>query len=139
MKKLFLSAAFVGFAFAASAQTAPTPPPPAHHPEMKENMQKRWEMMKQELQLTPQQEQQIKALRTEFKEANKGNREAMKAAMDRNRADVKANREKMDAAMRNILTPAQIQKWETMRKRPEGINGGPRKPGARPLPPPPAR
>lgn len=131
MRKLILSIALVGFSFAAYAQTTP----PARSA-MKQDVQKRWEMMKQELQLTPQQEQQIKALRAEFREANKTNREAMKAIMDRNRADFKANREKMEVAMKNILTPAQIQKWEAMRKRPYGMNPHGTKPGIQPVPAP---
>ncbi len=87
------------------------PAPPM--PPSKEMQEKRFEKMKSELKLTPEQEAKMKALMEKNREANKVKRQEMKAKM---REENKAQREAMRAEMEKVLTPEQMEKFKQMRK-----------------------
>ena len=82
-------------------------------PPSKEMQEKRFEKMKSELKLTPEQEAKMKALMEKNREANKVKRQEMKAKM---REENKAQREAMRAEMEKVLTPEQMEKFKQMRK-----------------------
>lgn len=86
----------------------PPPPPPS-----KEMQEKRFEKMKSELKLTPEQEVKMKALMEKNREANKAKRQEMKKKM---KEENKAQREAMRAEMEKVLTPEQMEKFKQMRK-----------------------
>jgi Spy/CpxP family protein refolding chaperone len=88
----------------------PPPPPP---PPSKEMQEKRFEKMKSELKLTPEQEAKMKALMEKNREANKAKRQEMKKKM---KEENKAQREAMRAEMEKVLTPEQMEKFKQMRK-----------------------
>lgn len=98
---------------------APLPPkgealeiPPPPHPS-KEMQEKRFEKMKSELKLTPEQEVKVKALMEKNREANKAKRQEMKERM---KAENKTQREAMRTEMKKILTPEQMEQFKQMRK-----------------------
>jgi Spy/CpxP family protein refolding chaperone len=84
------------------------PPPPS-----KEMQEKRFEKMKSELKLTPEQEAKMKALMEKNREANKSKRQEMKKKM---KEENKVQREAMRAEMEKVLTPEQMEKFKQMRK-----------------------
>jgi Spy/CpxP family protein refolding chaperone len=75
--------------------------------------EKRFEKMKTELKLTPEQELKIKALMIKIREAKKAKRQEIKERM---KAENKTQREAMRTEMKKILTPEQMEKFKQMRK-----------------------
>lgn len=81
-----------------------------------ERQEKRLEKMKEELGLSDQQTEQIKALHEEFRKERGEKREKMqkeRAEIQKEReAKRKKMHEKMDQEMKKILTPEQFKKWK---------------------------
>lgn len=112
MKKIFLATLLIGSTGMIMAQQTPD-----KSADMKAKKEKREKMhedhfnkMKTELNLTPDQEQKIKALHEQNKQEMKQNHEVMKAKMD-------AKREQNDAQMKQILTPEQYTKWQALKEK----------------------
>jgi Spy/CpxP family protein refolding chaperone len=82
-------------------------------PPSKEMQEKRFEKMKSELKLTPEQEVKMKALMEKNRESNKAKRREMKKKM---KEENKEQREAMRAEMEKVLTPEQMEKFKQMRK-----------------------
>jgi len=76
-----------------------------------ERAAKRMEMMKQTLNLTPDQVTKLQAIQTEFAK----DQDQAQAAKKGNWQDMKAKREAYDAQVKEILTPEQYQKYQDLR------------------------
>lgn len=116
MKKIFLSALFVaGIGMMTAQQT--TDQKTAQQKEWKKDTvkmhEKKWDSMKKELNLTPEQEDQIKALH----EKHRGEMKAMKSQERAAKKSQRAERmQQRDSEMKSILTPEQYGKWQEMKK-----------------------
>jgi len=104
---LLMSVLFAGMTFA-QQQGQKTPRVKAT-PE--ERAAKRVEMMKQSLNLTPDQVTKLQSVQTEFAK----NQDQAQAAKKGNQQDMKAKREAYDAQVKSILTPEQYQKYQDQR------------------------
>lgn len=116
MKKVVLSLMLMGatgFAFAQTTQTTPNQQTQqrgnGQGNQMHQKQQQDWEQMKKDLNLTPAQEAQIKALHEQNKADNKAARDANN---DKVKVDRQAKQAQNDAAMQKILTPDQYTKWK---------------------------
>lgn len=115
MKKLVLSAAFVAVGTFSMAQQTPMTQKkdPA---QMEQKREEKLKEMKTELQLSDAQVAKIKELQdrkmAERKQAVPQIKAERKARMEK----MKAKRDEMNAEMRQILTPAQYDKWEANKK-----------------------
>lgn len=74
-----------------------------------ERSAKRVEMMKESLDLTPDQVTKLQAIQTQFAKDRE-------QASKNNQQDMKAKREAYDAQVKSILTPEQYQKYQAQRK-----------------------
>lgn len=101
MKKIILSAAFLGLGFFGFAQQT-------SKPDMGQNKAERLQKMKQELNLTDAQVGQLKALH-EKKAAER------KSEMDSKKGDRMQKMKENEAEMQKILTPDQYKKFQEMK------------------------
>jgi len=76
-----------------------------------ERAAKRVEMMKQSLNLTPDQVTKLQAVQTEYAKSQ----DQALAAKSGSQQDMKAKREAYDTQLKSILTPDQYQKYQDMR------------------------
>lgn len=115
MKKLFLSAAFVAIGAFAMAQQSPVmqKKDPA---QMEKMRQEKMKQMQTELQLSDAQVTKIKELQDKRVAERKKVAPQMQAERKAKMEHMKAKREAMNEEMRQILTPAQYQKWEANKK-----------------------
>ena len=109
----------------------PGKPDGEHHPmkggghdrPWKHDPEKRIQHLKEVLALTPEQETKIRKLFKANGEKMRAEREANKGAKptpEERRKKMQAAREEMQAAIKAVLTPEQVIKWEAMKKnRPE--------------------
>lgn len=115
MKKLVLSVALVAvgtFAMAQQNQRMQKMDPAKLE-------QKRADQMKQmqmDLNLSEAQVSKIKVLQDQRMAERKENAPQMQAERKAKMDQMKAKRDQNEAEMKNILTPAQYQKWEAMKK-----------------------
>ena len=101
MKKIILSAAFLGLGFFGFAQQT-------SKPDMGQNKAERLQKMKQELNLTDAQVGQLKALHE--KKATE-----RKSEMDSKKGDRMQKMKENEAEMQKILTPDQYKKFQEMK------------------------
>lgn len=116
MKKLVLSLAFVGFGAFAMAQQQQKMPPQMDPETMQQRQDQRLAQMQRDLNLSPSQVSQIKALQDKRQGERMNNRIEMQKAKKMRQDKMKKNRQEMDNDMKRILTPEQYQKWQTMRQ-----------------------
>lgn len=115
MKKLVLSTAFAVIGTFAMAQQTQM----KHHKNPAQMEQKRQDHMREmekELKLSKTQVAQLQALHDRQMAERKQMRTATEAQRKARVEQMKAKREGMSTEMRQILTPEQYQRWETMRK-----------------------
>ena len=118
MKKFVLSAAFAVIGTFAMAQQTQMPPMRDQQDRKEMMQQKKAEQlasMKSELNLTDAQVVQIKALHDKKMAERKANAPQMQAERKAKMEAMKAKKEQWNAEMKQILTPAQYQKWEAKR------------------------
>ncbi len=99
MKRIFLSLMFAGGLGLISAQITPQ-----NSEKMQQRRDDAWTKAKTELQLSPAQEQQLRALDMQY-------RNQAKQMRDENKEMMKQRRAQREADVRKILTPEQYQKW----------------------------
>ena len=116
MKKLVLSLAFVGLGAIAMAQQQQKMPPQMDPETMQQRQDQRLAQMQRDLNLSPSQVSQIKALQDKRQGERMNNRIEMQKAKKMRQDKMKKNRQEMDNDMKRILTPEQYQKWQTMRQ-----------------------
>lgn len=113
MKKLILSAAFIGLGTFAMAQQTPSSGKKMNHGDMKQNMemhqQKQLDEMKTDLNLNDNQVMKIKAMQQERAQDMQNNMSAKKEAKMASHKNAKEQ-------MKQILTPEQYTKWESHMK-----------------------
>jgi protein CpxP len=138
MKKLFLSAAFIGLGTFAMAQHTQPSGNRMNHGNMKQNMEmhqeKQLDKMKSDLNLNDDQVMKIKAMQKERMKDMQNRMSANKAAKMEDHKDAREE-------MKKILTPEQYSKWETHMKEKMEKNrekrmmkkGGTMKSGAMPM------
>ena len=115
MKKLVLSVALVAVGTFATAQQNQR----MQKMDPAKMEQKRADHMKQmqmDLNLSEAQVSKIKVLQDQRMAERKENAPQMQAERKAKMDQMKAKRDQNEAEMKNILTPAQYQKWETMKK-----------------------
>ena len=114
MKKLVLSLALVSFGTFAMAQQKKVAPmnPEAHQQKMEQRKAEHMAKMQKELNLTPAQAAQIKAVNERYKDIHEQNRAQMKAVREQRFAENKKIQQQRDNELRQILTPEQYAKWE---------------------------
>lgn len=115
MKKLVLSAAFLVVGTFAMAQQTPMmqKKDPA---QMEQKRAEKLKAMQTEYQLSDAQVAQIKALQDRKMAERKQNAPQAQAERKAKMEAMKAKREQMNTEMRQILTPAQYQKWEAKKQ-----------------------
>lgn len=115
MKKLVLSAAFVAIGTFAMAQQSPMmqKKDPA---QMEQKRQEKMKAMQTELQLSDAQMTKIKELQEKRMAERKQAAPQMQAERKAKMEQMKARHDEMNAEMKQILTPAQYQKWEANKK-----------------------
>ena len=115
MKKLVLSAAFLIVGTFAMAQQTPMmqKKDPA---QMEQKRAEKLKAMQTEYQLSDAQVAQIKALQDRKMAERKQNAPQVQAERKAKMEAMKAKREQMNTEMRQILTPAQYQKWEAKKQ-----------------------
>jgi protein CpxP len=120
MKKLVLSIALVGIGSLAMAQQTPPQDKGERKAEMHQKFQEReqehLDKMQKDLNLNQSQIAQIKALHEKRKAEMKADFEKNKDQRQAKMQEMKAKRERMDADMKQILTPQQYDKWQADRK-----------------------
>ncbi len=118
MKKLVLSVALVSFASFATAQEKNGTPmsPEQRQQKMEQRKAEHMAKMQQELNLTPAQAGQIKALNEKYKGFHEQNRDKIKAIKEQRSAENQKFKQQRDNELRQILTPEQYAKWEAKRQ-----------------------
>ncbi|QCX53406.1 hypothetical protein [Elizabethkingia sp. JS20170427COW] len=113
MKKVILSMMLVGCTTIAYAQQTPKENRRKElKKEMLEKHQERWEQTKKELQLSPEQEAKIKALR---ESQAKGRKEQMLKERKVRQEQHQAFQQKNEKEMKKILSADQYKKWQDMK------------------------
>ena len=115
MKKLVLSVALVAvgtFAMAQQNQRMQKMDPAKMEQKRADHMKQ----MQMDLNLSEAQVSKIKALQDQRMAERKENAPQMQAERKAKMDQMKAKRDQNEAEMKNILTPAQYQKWEAMKK-----------------------
>ena len=115
MKKLVLSVALVAvgtFAMAQQNQRMQKMDPAKMEQKRADHMKQ----MQMDLNLSEAQVSKIKVLQDQRMAERKENAPQMQAERKAKMDQMKAKRDQNEAEMKNILTPAQYQKWETMKK-----------------------
>ena len=115
MKKLVLSVALVAvgtFAMAQQNQRMQKMDPAKMEQKRADHMKQ----MQMDLNLSEAQVSKIKVLHDQRMAERKENAPQMQAERKAKMDQMKAKRDQNEAEMKNILTPAQYQKWEAMKK-----------------------
>ena len=115
MKKLVLSVAFVAvgtFAMAQQNQRMQKMDPAKMEQKRADHMKQ----MQTDLNLSEAQVTKMKVLQDQRMAERKENAPQMQAERKAKMDQMKAKRDQNEAEMKNILTPAQYQKWEAMKK-----------------------
>lgn len=115
MKKLVLSVALVAmgtFAMAQQNQRMQKKDPAKMEQKRADHMKQ----MQMDLNLSQAQVSKIKVLQDQRMAERKENAPQMQAERKAKMDQMKAKRDQNEAEMKNILTPAQYQKWEAMKK-----------------------
>lgn len=115
MKKLVLSVAFIAvgtFAMAQQNQRMQKMDPAKMEQKRADHMKQ----MQTDLNLSEAQVTKIKVLQDQRMAERKENAPQMQAERKAKMDQMKAKRDQNEAEMKNILTPAQYQKWEAMKK-----------------------
>lgn len=115
MKKLVLSVALVAvgtFAMAQQNQRMQKMDPAKMEQKRADHMKQ----MQMDLNLSEAQVSKIKVLQDQRMAERKENAPQMQAERKAKMDQMKAKRDQNEAEMKNILTPAQYQKWESMKK-----------------------
>lgn len=115
MKKLVLSVALVAmgtFAMAQQNQRMQKMDPAKIEQKRADHMKQ----MQKDLNLSEAQVSKIKVLQDQRMAERKENAPQMQAERKAKMDQMKAKRDQNEAEMKNILTPAQYQKWEAMKK-----------------------
>ena len=115
MKKLVLSVALVAvgtFAMAQQNQRMQKMDPAKMEQKRADHMKQ----MQMDLNLSEAQVSKLKALQDQRMAERKENAPQMQAERKAKMDQMKAKRDQNEAEMKNILTPAQYQKWEAMKK-----------------------
>ena len=115
MKKLVLSVALVAvgtFAMAQQNQRMQKMDPA----KMEQKRANHMKQMQKDLNLSEPQVSKIKVLQDQRMAERKENAPQMQAERKAKMDQMKAKRDQNEAEMKNILTPAQYQKWEAMKK-----------------------
>lgn len=115
MKKLVLSVALVAvgtFAMAQQNQRMQKMDPAKMEQKRADHMKQ----MQMDLNLSEAQVSKIKVLQDQRMAERKENAPQMQAERKAKMDQMKAKRDQNEAEMKNILTPAQYQKWEAMKK-----------------------
>lgn len=115
MKKLVLSVAFIAvgtFAMAQQNQRMQKMDPAKMEQKRADHMKQ----MQTDLNLSEAQVTKIKVLQDQRMAERKENAPQMQAERKARMDQMKVKRDQNQAEMKNILTPAQYQKWETMKK-----------------------
>ncbi len=115
MKKLVLSSMFLLTGLALSAQQSPVmvKKDPA---QMEQKRAEKLKMMQTDLQLTDDQVVKIKALHDKKMEERRQNAPQIQAERKAKMEAMKAKKQQYNAEMKQILTPAQYEKWQTQQK-----------------------
>lgn len=115
MKKLLLSSMFLLTGLALSAQQSPVmaKKDPA---QMEQKRAEKLKMMQTDLQLTDAQVVKIKALQNKKMEERRRNAPQLQAERKAKMEAMKAKKQQYDNEMKQILTPAQFEKWQTQQK-----------------------
>lgn len=115
MKKLVLSSMFLLTGLALSAQQSPVmvKKDPA---QMEQKRAEKLKMMQTDLQLTNDQVVKIKALHDKKMEERRQNAPQIQAERKAKMEAMKAKKQQYNAEMKQILTPAQYEKWQTQQK-----------------------
>lgn len=115
MKKLVLTTAFLIAGTFAMAQQTPMmqKKDPA---QMEQRRTEKLKAMQTELQLSDAQVAQIKAMQDKKMAERKQNAPQIQAERKAKMEELKAKREQINAEMKQILTPAQYQKWEAKKQ-----------------------
>ncbi|KQM51684.1 hypothetical protein [Chryseobacterium sp. Leaf201] len=120
MKKLVLAVALVGMGSLAMAQQTPPQDKEGRRAEMHQKFQEKerehLDKMQKDLNLNQSQVAQIKALHEKRKAEMKADFDKNKDRRQARMQEMKAKRERMDADMKQILTPQQYDKWQADRK-----------------------
>lgn len=120
MKKLVLAVAMIGMGGMAMAQQTPPQDREGRRAEMHQKFQERekehLDKMQKDLNLNASQVAQIKALHEKRKAEMKTDFDRNKDQRQARMQEMKAKRERMDADMKQILTPQQYDKWQADRK-----------------------
>lgn len=120
MKKLVLAVALVGMGSLAMAQQTPPQDKEVRREEMHQKFQEKerehLDKMQKDLNLNQSQVAQIKALHEKRKAEMKADFDKNKDRRQARMQEMKAKRERMDADMKQILTPQQYDKWQADRK-----------------------
>ena len=115
MKKLVLSVAFIAvgtFAMAQQNQRMQKMDPARMEQKRADHMKQ----MQTDLNLSEAQVNKIKALQNQRMAERKDNAPQIQAERKAKMDQMKMKRDQNQAEMKNILTPAQYQKWEAMKK-----------------------
>ena len=115
MRKLVLSVAFIAvgtFAMAQQNQRMQKMDPAKMEQKRADHMKQ----MQMDLNLSEAQVSKIKVLQDQRMAERKENAPQMQAERKAKMDQMKAKRDQNEAEMKNILTPAQYQKWESMKK-----------------------
>ncbi len=120
MKKLVLAVALVGMGSLAMAQQTPPQDKEGRRAEMHQKFQEKerehLDKMQKDLNLNQSQVAQIKALHEKRKAEMKADFDKNKDRRQARMQEMKVKRERMDADMKQILTPQQYDKWQADRK-----------------------
>lgn len=120
MKKLVFAVALVGMGSLAMAQQTPPQDKEGRRAEMHQKFQEKerdhLDKMQKDLNLNQSQVAQIKALHEKRKAEMKADFDKNKDQRQARMQEMKAKKERMDADMKQILTPQQYDKWQADRK-----------------------
>ena len=118
MKKLFLGAAFLTLGtFAMAQQNDQMQKMQKRDPaQMEQKRADNMKMMQSDLNLSTAQVAQIKALQDKRMEERKANAPQMQTDRKAKMEMMKSKKDQWNSEMKQILTPDQYQKWQSMRK-----------------------